>query len=259
MKIPRARPLADTDEEAVRATIISKLESDPERYLGDYARRFGNVLNADDAATLFSEYGENPAKYRVAVHPAAQWIRDELFRRALNTSGSDQFRVVFTAGGNAAGKSTAVAFSGTDSDSAAAVLDSTFSNYEHARVLVDQAASAGKRVTVLYVNRPLDDALMSMLDRAGTEGRVVTLNQLIESQRGAAGTVRKLWGTLGGRPGFTFRFLMNAPDGLREGGVDVAQPAAYTGSRDALDRILDAEYQAGRIPEAIYRRVKGRS
>src|ERR1035438_7567555 len=32
---------------------------------------------------LFAEYNEDRAKYRVAVHPAATWIRDELFRRAL--------------------------------------------------------------------------------------------------------------------------------------------------------------------------------
>jgi hypothetical protein len=81
--------------------VVSRVEADPERYLSEYNRRFGNVLNADNAATLFPEYTENPARYRVAVHPAAQWIRDELFRRALKeppVKGKNS--VVFTAGGS---------------------------------------------------------------------------------------------------------------------------------------------------------------
>lgn len=56
---------------------------------------------------------------------------------------------------------------------------------------------------------------------------------------------------------FTFHFFDNAPDGFREGTVDLAKPAPYTESRKALDEILDAEYRAGRIPDVIYRRVKG--
>lgn len=97
-----------------------------------------------------------------------------------------------------------------------------------------------------------------MLDRAGTEGRVVTLDQLINSQRGAATTVSQLWNKFGHRSDFIFRFLDNLPEGFREGTVDVATPAKYTESRYALDQILDAEYGAGRIAEAIYRRIKGR-
>ena len=83
MTIERGRPLPDSDEQATREGTIGQVESDPEHFLAEYTRRFGNVLNADNAATLFDRYNRDPAKYRVAVHPAAQWIRDELFHRAL--------------------------------------------------------------------------------------------------------------------------------------------------------------------------------
>jgi hypothetical protein len=76
-------PSLDTDELRVREETLKKLHADAERYLAEYTRLFGNVLNADDAASLFEEYNQNRAKYREAVHPAATWIRDELFRRAL--------------------------------------------------------------------------------------------------------------------------------------------------------------------------------
>jgi hypothetical protein len=256
--VEQIKPLPDADEQAMRKAVVSEVESDPRRYLAEYTQRFGNVLNADNAATLFAGYNENPAKYRVAVHPAAQWIRDELFRRSLADSSEGKDRVVFTAGGNAAGKSTAISFSGAGDHSTAAVLDSTLSNHEHANRLVEQATRAGKRVTILYVNRPLVEALTAMLQRAGTEGRVVTLDQLIQSQHGAAETVRVLWNKFSNNRDFAFRFFDNLPDGFKGGSVDLARPAAYTESRGALDEILDAEYRAGRIPEAIYRRVKGR-
>ena len=98
----------DADEVRCQKETLRKLHSEPERYLAEYTLRFRNVLNADDAATLFDEYNQEPAKFRVAVHPAATWIRDELFRRALRQKVEDAFknRVTFTAGGNAAGKST---------------------------------------------------------------------------------------------------------------------------------------------------------
>src|ERR1700722_11482909 len=143
------------DELHVRDETLRKLRENPEHYLAEYTERFGNVLNADDAATLFDEYNQDRAKYREAVHPAATWIRDELFQRALaKTAPAGKNRVVFTAGGNAAGKSTALALTNI-ANRAQVVLDSTFSNPEHARRLINLALDAGKTATVHYVFRPL--------------------------------------------------------------------------------------------------------
>jgi len=178
------------------------------------------------------------------------------FRRALAESGTDKDRVIFTAGGNAAGKTTAISFSGASDNFTAAGLDSTFSNPEHASRLVEQARKMDKRISILYLNRPLDDALAPMLDRPGTEGRVVTPDQLINSQHRAAETVPNLWDKFGNDSDFAFAFLDNSPDGFMERSVDLAKPEPYTESRKALDG-LDAEHRAARIPEAVYRRVKG--
>jgi hypothetical protein len=69
--------LADAEAQMVRTTVLDKLAADSARYLSEYSERFENVLNADDAATLFGEYNADRARYRVAVHPAATWVRDE--------------------------------------------------------------------------------------------------------------------------------------------------------------------------------------
>jgi hypothetical protein len=181
VKIEQGKPLPEIGEQAVREAVVFRVEADPERDLSEHEKRFGNVLNAGDAATLFPEYNEAPATYRVAVHPAARWIRDERFRRALASGSPHKERVVFTAGGNAAGKSTAISFSGAEENFTAAILDSTFSNHERALSLVNQALRAGKRISNLYVNRPPRSALAAMLDHARIEGRLVTLHRLINS------------------------------------------------------------------------------
>jgi hypothetical protein len=215
------------------------------------------VLNADNAATLFDEYNQNRAKYREAVHPAASWIRDELFRRALAESVLEgQDRVVFTAGGNAAGKSTGLAVSGV-AERAQVVFDSTFSNPEHAKNLMAQVLSAGKPVTVLHVSRPLEEIFPAMLDRAREQGRVVTIEQMIGSHRGSAQAVRDLSLEFERNPSVEFVFVDNSCYGAREGTIELAAPQDYTEIRKYLYDLLDHEYQAGRISEEISRRIRG--
>jgi hypothetical protein len=251
-------PLADEDEQAARSGMLDALRADPERYLRRYQKKFGNVLNADDAATLFKEYNRDRAKYRVAVHPAATWIRDELFRRSLDARAPEGHnRVAFTAGSNAAGKSTAIAFT-REMSRAQVVFDSTFSDRKHAGRLVDQALASDKRVTILYINRPLADAFRGMLERAGQQGRLVTIDQMINSHRGAADTVRYLWETYQGDHRFEFRFIDNSREGPRLGAIDLASPEDYTEIGRIFHELLDAEYEACEIPEEVYRRVRGR-
>ncbi len=180
-----------------------------------------------------------------------------MFRRALGRRAeADRNRVVFTAGGNASGKSAALAAPGAQRG-ALIVLDSTFSNAEHATRLLNDALEAGKAVTIHYVTRPLGEALMGMIDRARSDGRVVTVDQLIKSQRGAAETVRKLRERYQEDPRVTFHFLDNGTDRTSEGGIEIAIPQNYTESRKLLDDLLDREYAGNRIPEATYRRIRG--
>jgi hypothetical protein len=114
----------------VRANALRMVAENPQGLLAEYARRFLNVLNADDAAELFPDYAqsrESRAQFRVAVHPAAQWVRDELFKYAL--AAPDVKEVVFTAGGNGAGKSVGKPEAGV-------VMDTTLSDLVHSERLI---------------------------------------------------------------------------------------------------------------------------
>jgi hypothetical protein len=248
----------DPDELRVCEETLRKLRANPEPYLAEYTSEFAYVLNADDAATLFDEYNQDPATYRVAVHPAATWIRDELFRRALTERAPEgRNRVVFTARGNAAGKSTAMSFT-EEGSRAQVVFDSTFSNPEHAGRLVERALAADKRITVLYVDRPLEDAFRGMLERAGREGRVVTIRQLIGSHQGAAETMRDLWRNFSKDTRFNFRFVDNSGEVPRLGTIELAAPQDYSEIGKRLYELLDVEHKGGRITETAYCRIRGR-
>jgi len=245
------------DEQLVRESTLRLLAADLEHYLADYTRRFGNVLNADDAATLFDEYNADRARYREAVHPAATWIRDELFRRALaEPAPAGRERVFFMAGGNASGKSTALAVSGAAAE-AHVIFDSTFSNPEHARRLVSQALAAGKLVGVFYVTRSLEEIFPAMLEGAQEQGRVVTIDQMINSHRGAAESVTELTRHFSGNDAIEFTFLDNSAAGIRQGSVELAAPRDYTGIRERLDELLKREYASGRISDAVFQRIRG--
>jgi hypothetical protein len=245
-------PLSDPEAQQVRDYSLAALNADPEPWLAAYTATFGNILNADDAATLFPQYNQNRARYRVAIHPAATWIRDEALIEAApkgKTESSSQPEVMPPA-------STAIEFVKAR-QLAQCIFDSTLSNIDHARVLIDRALTAEKQITLLHVIRPLDDALFAMLNRARTEGRLVTVNQLIRSRQGADETIRALWSDYREDYRFDFRFVENSSiHGARKGSIESAAPKDYTEIGKVLDAILDAELRAGRIEKSAWEQVR---
>jgi hypothetical protein len=95
-----------------------------------------------------------------------------------------------------------------------------------------------------------------MLDRAQTEGRVVSVRLMINSQRGSAATVQELQQEFAGDPRVQFKFYDNTQGATRE----VAQPPEaedYSESRRQLNDILDTEYREGRISREVWQKVRG--
>lgn len=233
----------------VRAAALGALEQRREEFLGEYTRRFGNVLNADCAAELFPEYAaslESRARFRVAVHPAAQWIRDELFSRALADPKVGE--VVFTAGGNGAGKTS----TGIVGD---IVYDSTLNNLEHARKTIERVLAAGKRVQVLYVYRPITAALRGVMDRASTQGRTVAVDTVIKTHTEAAKTTEELYAVYLEDSRVTVRFIDNGGVEPREGGVALTSKEDYASKRDELYAIV--EQQRGGLPAYLLEATSG--
>jgi len=237
------------DSAEVRASALRLVQNDPEGLLDEYTRRFGNVLNADNAAELFPEYAASlasRAQFRPAVHPAAQWVRDELFARALQDPNVRE--VIFTAGGNGVGKSTG----GLTGD---LVMDSTLSNPEHSVTLVQAALDAGKEVQIVYTYRPIQQAFEGVLDRACIEGRTVSIGTIIGTHEGAAQTIRSLVEKYAGNPDVRFRFIDNSGANPVLGSIALTSKQDYRESREQLYGILES--QRAQIPEHVYQAAQG--
>jgi hypothetical protein len=233
----------------VTARTLEEIHAHPEDLLDEYQRRFGHVLNADNAAELFPDYAasaETRTRYRTAIHPAAQWIRDELFNRALADPHVKE--VVFTAGGNGAGK-TSMVLTGD------LVMDTTLSNPGHSQMLIQSALDLGKRVQVVYVFRSIEDAFQGVLDRAQTEGRTVSIGTTIKTHEGAARTVQQLYEIYAGNPDVDFQFIDNSAPRPTLGTVALVRKQNYLGSREQLHAILDS--RRSQLSPSVYKASKG--
>ena len=242
-------PRLGTEPSVVRAIALRRAQDDPEGLLQEYTRRFGNILNADNAAELFPEYAASPAsraRFRAAVHPAAQWVRDELFTRALADPNVQE--VIFTAGGNGAGKSTG----GLTGD---VVMDTTLSNPAHSANLIHAALHAGKSVQVVYTYRPIQQAFQGVLERARVEGRTVSVGTLIGTHEGAAQTVRLLAAKYARHPKVRFWFIDNSGTSPARGTIALTRKQDYRESRDQLYGILES--QRAQISEYVYQAARG--
>ncbi len=250
----KRRPVAAPQPQGLK--FLNDVRADPQRFFNEYEKRFGNVLNADNAATLFYDYVADPVKYREAVHQAATEIRDRLFARKLAEEAPvGKNFVLFTAGGNASGKSTITQLAGS-SEAAHVVYDSTLANLDRARQLVQQALASHKPVAIQHVSRPIDEAFRGMLERSRSEGRVVSIRQMLKSQRASANTVQVLQREFAGNPRVKFRFYDNRGGAARETSRSSVLKS-YAESRHQLNEILDSEYRAGRVSEDAYQKIRG--
>lgn len=240
---------ASLNAQDVRAAALQALHADPEKFLAEYTRRFGNVLNADSAAELFPEYAaslESRARFRVAVHPAAQWVRDELFARALADPLVKE--VVFTAGGNGAGKTS----TGVLGD---VIYDSTLNNLEHATKIINQVLAVGKQIQVFYVFRPISAAFRGVLERAANQGRTVAVDTIIKTHTEAAKTAAALHDAYEDDARIAVRFVDNSAPVPVSADVALTRKEDYASRRDELYAIL--EQHRCNLPAYLFEATSG--
>jgi hypothetical protein len=82
------------------------------------------------------------------------------------------------------------------------------------------------------------------------------VRQTIDSQRGAANTVRELQREFANDPRVQFRFFDNTGETTREAS-DVPETKDYAESKRQLNDILDSEYREGCIAKDIWKKIRG--
>lgn len=263
----RVRPLSSLSPEqaAVQERVASALEQHPERYVQAYRERFGNLVSADAAKAIVSPEYATSAAYRtandLAVHRPGSALAHAVYERLLEEptpAGKDPL-VVFTAGGTGAGKTSGLReVYPALADNAKIVVDSTLSDLEGATRDIERAVETGHQVGIIYTDRDIEDAFRATLERAGREGRPVTINTHVRTHLRAPDVLRALEQRFAGDPNVDFLAVRNTPAGREPVPIETIQPKGYNeGDVQArLGQILDAESAAGRVSPELRAAVR---
>lgn len=269
-RIPRAKEgLLRPEQSAIEDRFAHELAADYEGAKGRYAAledsRGGKVLNVDTARELSPDYLQDRTQSQ-AVHEPSSWFIKRLYAEKLAEApkAGEEPKVLFTAGGTGAGKSTAIREAlGEGAENAQIVYDTNMNGYESAVRKIEQAKAAGKKVEIAHVYRdPIESLTAGALKRAvrqerefGT-GRTVPLEEHLKTHAGSAETVRALYERYKDDPAVSFGFIDNShgKGGARAfGGVAEIPHMDYNSVREKALEILNAEHDSGRISDAVYR------
>lgn len=241
-EVPRRSTVLTPEQEKVRAQATSAVEADIDGHLARYIEsvttqrdatgrvseagvrdlqsamaRGPLVISADDMRDLFPQYTESAASrstHSVSVHEAVTAMAQELYERALaidDPRGNNA--VLFTAGGVASGKTTAIRSVGQvqrAADSAQIVYDSTLRRRSSAQKRIRQALDADKSVSLVYVYTPIERSTAWLVERAVETGRVVPAAAAARSHWQSQLTFLQLQDEFGGNTAVSFLLIDNS-------------------------------------------------
>jgi len=287
LRIKKASNLSKEERE-VEARFARYLEEQTEKAITRYKEKFNKEINTDNARELSADYAPGgidatDAKSKAArstwsnaVHEPASALVKEIYRRELlKPAPADQRNhVVFTAGGPAAGKTTAIRSALPLAKlvaQAQIIYDTTLSTLPTAIGRISQALNAGKTVSIVYVHRDPVEAFINsvLLPQTDRLGRIVPLEVFQRLHLEAP----KVQLEIAGHYKNDRRVGVSVIDNSRGRGkavvadLELVKRAAsrYTPEslRAKLHEALEEAYEKGKkgqeggISEAVYRSVKG--
>ena len=274
-------------EREVESRFAQYLEENTEKAIVLYRRQFGNVINADNARELSKDYAPggievddpqtNAARgtWSNAVHEPSSALVKEIYRRELSKRPRpDQLDlVVFTAGGAAAGKSTALKGAPDIVNIvklAQIVYDSTLSGWKSANDRIVQALEAGKKVSIVFVYRdPLEAFVNGALAQIDRMGRIVPIDVFLRTHTGSASVVLRLAAMYESDPRVAISVIDNSRGRGNAAVTDleflrrISNKYTAQSLRAKLIGALEDAYEKGKrgerggITEAVYRAFKG--
>lgn len=209
VRIPVSKDLTDDNDiinEAVFAADLQQdLEKSEELYNGLAESLNGKILDTDIARNLYEPYANSIDDRHHYVSstlmPAAFFVDYLYYKRlveliALNTSGFciPNIDVVLLAGGDGSGKTSSVQRLDLPLlKKAAFIKDSTMtSDFEYHRDMIEKTIESNLKVTVIYVFRPIELALIGNIQRAQVIGRVRPLIEISNAHYRAQQNVLEL-------------------------------------------------------------------
>jgi hypothetical protein len=164
----------------------------------------GRILNTDAARELFPEYAADRTLSAQVHEPASTFVKN-LYAEKLSqpTPAGLNSKVVFTAGGTGAGKTTAIRRASQDAsdalNKAEMVYDTNMNTFKSADDKIQQALKAGRDVQIFYTYRdPVESLTEGALTRASKmeknfgSGRTVPLSEHLKTHVGSQKTIKEL-------------------------------------------------------------------
>jgi hypothetical protein len=285
--IPVAESLSPAErvvEGRFREQIGGNIDAAMEAYAKLEDSQGGKVLNTDTARELSADYLKDRT-LSAAVHEPASYLVKELYARKLAEAPGpgEEPRVLFSAGGTGAGKTTGLRTLPDLVASAQIVYDTNMNTLTSAIRKIDQALEAGKKATVVYTYRePIDALTKGALPRAMRQekkfgsGRTVPVNEHIGTHVGSRKVVEQLAAHYAGDKRVEILAIDNSRGkaGVRVGakGVEMASggakvvalreipkfgEGAYNSLRERALKELEAARSSGAISEAVHRGFAG--
>jgi hypothetical protein len=246
---------------------------DPDAAIREYSKlpetRGGKVINTDYGRELIPAVAASK-EARLAHSDMVQrpigWLMDRLYRQKLQEKPKygERPEVFITAGGPGSGKTSAInniAPLKKQMDEAQIIRDTTLTWRDSSINMIDAALTAGKRVTVVYVDRdPVQALTKGILPRAKEEGRTVGIDFAAESHASAPNTIQELAKHYEGNPNVKIRIVNNRGSEGEAKIVDISsiQPPSQTDLSLRLRAALDEAYKNGEISKAVYEKTKAR-
>lgn len=250
---PTGNPIADN--------LSAKLRADYPGAVREYGAlkdsKGGRVLNTDIARELSSDYLQNRARAADVQEPAGAFIARRYAEKlaAPTPEGLDR-RVMFTAGGPGAGKSTAVdGVLAEEVGNAELVYDTTMGGQGSSIAKIEQALAAGREVTVAYVYAKPEEAFKLAMQRAMDQkrefgsGRTVPLRVFVDDHVGASRTIRSLADRYRHDLRVEFSFIDNTRGLGNAAAVDLRDLPVVADNRlrETLEAAAQEAFREGRI------------
>ncbi len=250
---PTGNPITDR--------LADKLRSDYSRAVEEYDRlpdtNGGRILNTDIARELSADYLQNRTRAADVHEPASAFIKRRYAEKLAGPTpeGLDR-RVLFTAGGAGAGKSSVVRELLTDEAGQSEITyDTNMDGLGSSILKIEQALNAGREVSIAYVYAKPEDAFQQAMKRTMNQkkehgtGRTVPIQVFIDTHIGVSKTIRNLADRYRHDLRVEFSFLDNSRGYKNAAAVPLRDlpVVADNGLREKLEAAAQEAFREGRI------------
>jgi hypothetical protein len=248
--------------ESFKRMIAADTEGAINAYTQLESTKGGKLIDTDLFRELSPEYRDNRT-LASNVHEPASELSKLYFTRLLEKTQGQEGTWLFTGGGPASGKSSAV--SSAMEDAAQGVVDGTMSNPQKVVRNVNQVLEdPTKNATIFYIDRDpvkaFDLALNRSMDMENAlgSGRTIPVKDFLDMHQASRQSIPKIYEQLKDNPRVDFEIWSNNA-GVGEQFPTTIDRISTFNYNDSLERILnrlDEAYANGEISETVYRGYK---